>query len=80
MEETVPIFWVGLNTGCAAEMRVPLQDFQGWLASIWYYYYYCYWVLSGTGLVQHQTSGAVVPGMYGTHLKYGQCLQLISFN
>jgi len=22
----------------------------------------------------------VVPGMYGTHLKYGQCLQPISFN
>jgi len=35
---------------------------------------------NSTGLVQRQASEAVVPSMYGTHLKYGQYLRPISFN
>jgi len=94
MEET-SVFWVILGYRLRSRLTVPLQGPGGRLTSHlfiisqcycdfivpqWYCEYcYCYW-LPGGRACSASSIWAVVPGMYGTHLKHRQCLQTISFN
>jgi len=81
MEETASVFWVDLGYRLHSQKRVPLQCSRGVtgtrpvLAPVIHVPDY---LTVGPGSVPGVW--AVVPGMYGTHLKHGQYLQPISFN
>jgi len=81
MEETASVFWVDLGYRLRSRKRVPLQGSYGVTGtpSCSYSCYTCSWLPSGRAWFSARSLGRG-PGMYGTHLKYGQCLQLISFN
>ena len=95
IEKITSAFWVNLWYRLRSWLTVPLQGFEGWLTSHLFIVLQCYceycftvilWVLFTVTyyLVAGSDSApgiwAVVPGMYGTHLKHGQYLQAISFN
>jgi len=75
MEETTSVFWVDLGYRLRSRKRVSVQGSRGVTGTSSYSCscYTCSWG-SASGV------WVVVSGMYGTHLKHGQCLQLISSN
>ena len=77
------------DTGCATEIRFHCRV-RGMTDIPYCSYCHCYWhiVIVIVIIIDYLAVGrgsapgnwAVLPGMYGTHLKYGQCLKPISFN
>ena len=82
MEETVSIFWVDLGYRLRSRDTVPLQGLRGWLTSRIVHIIIVIIIVIDYLAVEPGSAPSdwvMVPGMYGTHLKHGQCLQPISF-
>ena len=81
LEETMSVFWVDLGYRSRSRKRVPLQGSRG-VTDTQFCSYSFYMLPDYLAVGPDSAPGvwAVVPGMYGAHLKYGQCLQPISFN
>ena len=89
MEETASVFWVDLGFRLRSRTRVPLQGSCGVTGTP---SCSCIHVIHAPVPFIHVSDyvavrpgsapgvWVVVPGMHGTHLKHGQCLQPISFN
>ena len=75
------VFLVDLGYRLHSRNRVPLQGFRGVTGTPSCFIPVIH-VLDYLAVGPGSAPGvwAVVPGMYGTHLKHGQCLQPISFN
>ena len=69
MEETGSVFWVDLGYRLRSRLTVPLQGSE--LTSRIVHIVIDYLVV---GPASTPSDWVVVPGMYGTHLKHGQCL------
>ena len=80
MEETASVFWVDLGFRLRSRTRVPLQGSRGVTDTrpipVLVPIIHVIHVLDYLAVRPGSAPGvwAVVPGMYGTHLKYGKCL------
>ena len=80
MEETASVFWVDLGYSLRSRLRVPLQGSWGMtdIPSVMLLFHCFHSEITVTFIEylevrpgQRQETEAVVPGMYGTHLKHG---------
>ena len=80
MEETASVFWVDLAYRLRGRDTVLLQDFGGWLTSCIVHIIIVIVIdYLAVGPGSAPSDWAVVPGMYGTHLKHDN-VSSISFN
>jgi len=72
MEETTSVFWVDLGYKLRSRDAIPLQGSEGWLTSCIVHIAIVI-VIDYLAVRPDSAPGdwAVVPGMYGTHLKHG---------
>ena len=82
MEEIPSIFWVDLRYRLRSRKRVTLQGSHGVTDTLVLFLFLLYMLPGYLVVAPDSVPGvwAVVPGMHGTHLKHGQCIQPISFN
>ena len=85
IDETASVFWVDLRYRLCSRKRVPQQGSRGVTDTpilFLFLLYMLYMLPEYLAVRPGSASGVwvVVPSMHGTHLKYRQCLQSISFN